>query len=102
MNYEWLMVTALALAEVDEGEAREHEDDGEGHDPAEGAEPPDAVDIEEEVGEPLVAGDEVAAIDEGDIEIGEEDARLDAAHGDLAHGACGKEVEGVEDGGDEV
>ena len=59
-------------------------------------------DVEEEVGEPVVFGDEVAYVDKSDVEIGEENAVLYAACSDLTYGARSKEIEGVEDGREEV
>lgn len=64
--------------------------------------PADAVDVEEEVGEPVVFGDEVAYVDKSDVEIGEENAVLYAACCDLTYGARSKEIECVEDGREEV
>ena len=58
---------ASLLAQIDEDDARQHEHYGERYDPPQGATPPDAVDVEEEVGKPLVTCDEVTGVDEGDI-----------------------------------
>ena len=52
---------ASSLPEVDEEEARQHKDQCERNDPTECPTPPDAVDVEEKIGEPLVASDEVAS-----------------------------------------
>lgn len=93
---------ALLASEIDENEACEYKYGGEGNDPSEGALPADAVDVEEEVGEPIVASDEVAHVDEGDVEVGKENAALYAACSDLANGTRSKEIEGVEDGREEV
>lgn len=93
---------ALLASEIDENEACEYKYGGEGNDPSEGALPADAVDVEEEVGEPVVFGDEVAYVDKSDVEIGEENAVLYAACSDLTYGARSKEIEGVEDGREEV
>ena len=93
---------ALLASEIDENEACEYKYGGEGNNPSEGALPADAVDVEEEVGEPVVFGDEVAYVDKSDVEIGEENAVLYAACSDLAYGARSKEIEGVEDGREEV
>lgn len=93
---------ALLASEIDENEACEYKYGGEGNDPSECALPADAVDVEEEVGEPVVFGDEVAYVDEGDVEVGKENAALYAACSDLANGTRSKEIEGVEDGREEV
>ena len=52
---------------MDEDKACEDKYDGECNDPTQGATPSDAVDIEEEIGKPLVASDEVPGVDEGYI-----------------------------------
>ena len=93
---------ALLAPEIDENEACEYKYGGEGNDPSECALPADAVDVEEEVGDPVVFGDEVAYVDKSDVEIGEEKAVLYAACSDLTYGARSKEIEGVEDGREEV
>lgn len=92
----------LFSSEIDEDEPGEYKNNRKGNNPTEGAMPADAVDVEEKVGEPVVAGDEMAHVDEGYVEIGEEDAALYAAYCDLTYRACGEEIEGIEAGGEEV
>ena len=60
------------------------------------------VDIEEEVGEPWVARDEVPCVDEGDIKVGEEDAALYSAYCNFAYGTCAQEIDGIKDRSEEV
>ena len=55
------------LTKIDEDETCEDEYYGECNNPTECSAPTDAVDVEEEVGEPLIACDEVACVDKGYI-----------------------------------
>jgi hypothetical protein len=52
---------------MDECESCEHKDERESDNPQDSSRPTYAVEVEEEIGEPLVACDIVAHKDEGDI-----------------------------------
>lgn len=52
---------------MDEDYACDNEYECEACNPTERSNPTDAIDVEKEIGEPLVAGDKVACVDEGDI-----------------------------------
>ena len=90
------------LSQIDEDESREYEYYGKGYNPPDSPGPSYAVDVEEEVGKPVVARDKMAGIDKSDVKVGKQYAALYAAYGDFAHRACGKEVDGVENRGKKV
>ena len=52
---------------MDEGYTCNNEYECEAYNPTKRSNPTDAIDVEKEIGEPLVASDKVACVDEGDI-----------------------------------
>lgn len=91
-----------SLSQIDEDKACKDKDDCKSNNPAESTGPPYAIEVKEKVGEPLVASNQVTGVDERYVQIRQKDTALDASYSDLTHRACGEEVDGVEDGGDEV
>ena len=65
-----LLFSTLLLPDVDKGKSCEDEYNGERDNPADGSRPTNAVDVEEEIGKPLICGDIMPYIDEGNIEVG--------------------------------
>ena len=64
-----LFLTPL-LPQVDEDESREYEYRGKGYNPPDGTRPPYAVDVEKEIGEPVVARDEMSGVNESNVKVG--------------------------------
>ena len=65
-----LLFSTLLLPDVDKGKSREYEYRGKSYNPPDGTRPPYAVDVEKEVGEPVVARDEMSGVNESNVKVG--------------------------------
>ena len=65
--WSYISFAGSSFSYVYEEYACKYEHTRKGNDPAQCSEPPDAVDVKEKIGEPWVASNQVACVDEGDI-----------------------------------